>query len=103
MIGIAVIGLGNALEPHAKSLLDLKDRARVVWAAARSEARTKALAERFGFPVTTDVTRAIQDPAVDAVMVLAPPNAHLPIAEAAFASTCCARSRWKSPWRAANN
>ena len=30
MIGIAVIGLGNALEPHAKSLLDLKDRARVV-------------------------------------------------------------------------
>jgi predicted dehydrogenase len=58
----------------------------VVWAAARSEARTKAVAECFGFPVTTDVTRAIQDPAVDAVMVLAPPNAHLPIAEAAFAA-----------------
>ncbi len=86
MIGIAVIGLGNALEPHAKSLLDLQDRARVVWAAARSEARTTAVAERYGFPVTTDVTRAIQDPAVDAVMLLAPPNVHLPIAEAAFAA-----------------
>ena len=86
MIGIAVIGLGNALEPHGKSLLDLKDRARVVWAAARSEARTQAAADRFGFPVTTDVARAIQDPAVDAVMLLAPANVHLPIAEAAFAA-----------------
>jgi predicted dehydrogenase len=86
MIGIAVIGLGNALEPHAKSLLDLKDRARVVWAAARSEARTQAAADRYNFPVTTDIARAIQDPAVDAVMILAPANAHLPIAQAAFAA-----------------
>jgi predicted dehydrogenase len=86
MIGIAVIGLGNALEPHAKSLLDLKDRARVVWAAARSEARTQATVDRYNFPVTTDIARAIQDPAVDAVMILAPANAHLPIAQAAFAA-----------------
>ncbi len=86
MIGIAVIGLGNALEPHAKSLLDLKDRARVVWAAARSEAHMQAAADRYGFPVTADIARTIDDPAVDAVMVLAPANAHLPIAEAAFAA-----------------
>jgi predicted dehydrogenase len=86
MIGIAVIGLGNALEPHSKSLLDLKDRARVVWAAARSDARTQAAACRFGLPVTADIARAIVDPAVDAVMVLAPANAYLPIAEATFAA-----------------
>jgi predicted dehydrogenase len=86
MIGIAVIGLGNALGPHAKSLLDLKDRARVICAAARSNATTKAAADRYGFPVTTDIARAIQDPAVDAVMILAPANAHLPIAQAAFAA-----------------
>jgi len=86
MIGIAVIGLGNALEPHAKSLLDLKDRVRVVWAAARSEARTREAAARFGFPVTSDIARAIADPAVAAVLVLAPPNVHLPLAEAAFAA-----------------
>ena len=55
MIGIAIIGLGNALEPHAKSLLDLKDRARVVWAASRSKARTHAVSERCGFPVTTEL------------------------------------------------
>jgi predicted dehydrogenase len=84
MIGMAVIGLGNALQPHARALVDLKDRVRVVWAAASSEARLKDVEQRYGFPVTTDVTRAITDPAVDAVMVLTPANAHLPIAEAVF-------------------
>ncbi len=84
MIGIAVIGLGNALEPHAKSLLDLKDRVRVIWAASLHDSRLQAAAQ-YGFPVTTDVEAALRDPAVDAVMVLTPANAHLPIAETAFA------------------
>ncbi len=80
VIGIAVIGLGNALQPHARALVDLADRVRVVWAAASSETRLKDVADRYGFPTTTDVARAIEDPAVDAVMVLTPANAHLPIA-----------------------
>ncbi len=86
MIGIAVVGLGNALEPHAKALCDLANRARVVWAAARSEVKRQDVAEKFGFPTTTDISQAINDPAVDAVLVLTPANAHLPIAEAAFAA-----------------
>ena len=86
MIGIAVIGLGNALQPHARALVDLADRVRVVWAAASSETRLQDVADRYGFPTTTDVARAIADPAVDAVLVLTPANAHLPIAEAAFAA-----------------
>jgi predicted dehydrogenase len=86
VIGVSVIGLGNALQPHARSLVDLADRARVVWAAASSETRLKDVADRYGFPTTTDVARAIEDPAVDAVMVLTPANGHLPIAEAAFAA-----------------
>jgi predicted dehydrogenase len=84
MIGISVIGLGNALQPHARALVDLKDRVRVVWAAASSETRLKDVTQRYGFPTTTDVARAVTDPAVDVVMVLTPANAHLPIAEAAF-------------------
>lgn len=83
MIGIAVIGLGNAFAPHARSLRDLHDRARVVWAAAPSEAGLSA-AREYDFPATTDVAAAIRDPAVDAVLVLTPANAHLPVAEAAF-------------------
>jgi predicted dehydrogenase len=86
MTGIAVIGLGNALEPHAKALHDLADRVRVVWAAARGEAALPDVAARFGFPTTTDIGRAINDPTVDAVLVLTPANAHLPIADAAFAA-----------------
>lgn len=86
MIGIAVIGVGNALEPHAKALGDLADRARVVWAAARSEAALQAAGAKFGFPTTTDIGRAINDRTVDAVLVLTPANAHLPIVEAAFAA-----------------
>jgi predicted dehydrogenase len=86
VIGISIIGLGNALQPHARSLVDLADRVRVVWAAATSEARLQDVANRYGFPTTTDVTRAIADHAVDAVMVLTPANTHLPIAEAAFAA-----------------
>jgi predicted dehydrogenase len=72
------------LQPHARALVDLKDRVRVVWAAASSEARLKDVEQRYGFPTTADAARAIADPAVDAVMVLTPANAHLPIAEAAF-------------------
>src|SRR6185437_14640860 len=55
MIGVAIVGLGNALQPHARALLDLKDRVRVVWAAASSAARLKDVGERYGFPTTTDV------------------------------------------------
>jgi predicted dehydrogenase len=86
VIGISVVGLGNALQQHARGLVDLADRVRVVWAAATSETRLKDVADRYGFPVTTDIERAIKDPAVDAVMVLAPANAHLSIAETAFAA-----------------
>ena len=86
MIGIAVIGLGNAFEAHGKALDELRDRSRVVWAAAPHEARPQTTAARFGFPATTDIEAAIRDPAVDAVLVLTPANAHLPIAEAAFAA-----------------
>jgi predicted dehydrogenase len=86
VIGVSVIGLGNALQPHARALVDLADRVHVVWAASRSEGRLKDTAERYGFPTTTDIAHAIADPAVDAVIILTPANAHLPIAEAAFAA-----------------
>ena len=85
MIGIAVIGLGNALVPHAKSLLEMKDRVRVVRAAATTKAHHQQAAA-LGCPITTDPRDAINDKAVDAVLVLTPANAHLPIAEAAFAA-----------------
>jgi predicted dehydrogenase len=85
-LGIAVVGLGPAAEPHAKALAELSQRARVVWAATRSQARAAAAAARYGWPVTTDIAAAITDPAVGAVLVLTPPAAHLEIASRAFAA-----------------
>ncbi len=78
---IALIGLGPGAEPHAKSLLDLAGRVNVKAAASRTEARTQVFADRFGFPVTTDIDRVIADPAIQAVIVLTPASAHLEIAE----------------------
>jgi len=74
---IAVIGLGMAVTPHAKSLLDLQGRVEVAHAFSRSEARRRAFAERFDFPTTGDLEQIVGDPSVDAVMILAPPSAHL--------------------------
>lgn len=84
-VGVAVIGLGPASEPHTKSLIDLADRVDVRWAASRSEARVHAYARKAPFPTTTDVLGAIDDPSVQAVILLTPPAAHLDIAERAFA------------------
>ena len=85
-LGVAIIGLGNAFEPHAKSLQDLLDRVDVRWAAAPSGRRLKDVASRYRFAVTTDMDRAIADPAVQAVLLLAPANSHLELAQRCFAA-----------------
>ena len=86
MTGVAIIGLGPASLPHAKSLLDLAGRVDVRWAAARTPERARAFAAQFPFPTTTDIAAAIADPAVEAVLVLTPPAAHLEIAERCLAA-----------------
>jgi predicted dehydrogenase len=86
VIGLAIVGLGNALAPHAKSVLDLTDRVQVVHAVARNVRQRQAAAEQFGFPTSDDPAAAIADPRVDAVMILTPTNSHLELAEAAFAA-----------------
>jgi predicted dehydrogenase len=83
---IAVIGLGMASGPHAKSLRDLEDRVAVAAAYSPTEARRKAFAEAWGFPVTDDLDGIFSDAAIDAVMILAPPNTHLDLVERAAAA-----------------
>ncbi len=85
-IGVAIVGLGPASQPHSKSLTDLADRVDVRWAVSRSAERTKAYSGQFPFPTTNDMDAAISDPTVEAVIVLTPPSSHLEVAEKCLAA-----------------
>ena len=76
---VAIVGLGMAVTPHAKSLLDLKDRAQVAYAFSPSSERRARFAERFPFPQCDRLETILEDRSVDAVLVLTPPNTHLEI------------------------
>ncbi|MFC7554393.1 Gfo/Idh/MocA family protein [Pseudoroseomonas wenyumeiae] len=73
---IEVIGLGMAVTPHARSLLDLAERVEVAGAHARSAARRDSFAQRF-LPVTDQLVAILEDSSVDCVMILTPPDTHL--------------------------
>jgi predicted dehydrogenase len=76
---VGVVGLGMAVTPHARSLLDLKDRVQVAYAFSPSADRRKTFAEKFPFPQCDRLETILEDRSVDAVMVLTPPNTHLDI------------------------
>src|SRR3982750_2928954 len=63
-----------AVTPHAKSLLDLKQRAEVAYAYSPSKERRGKFAERFDFPLTDRLETILDDRTVDAVLILTPPN-----------------------------
>ena len=83
---VALIGLGMAVGPHAKSLLDLAEKVEVVHAFSPTAARRAAFAETFPFPLADDLDAVLQDENVDAVFVLTPPNSHLEIVSRAAAA-----------------
>ena len=78
---VGLIGLGMAVTPHAKSLLDLKQRVDVAYAYSPSVARRKSFAEHFPFPLTDRLDAILEDRSVNAVLILTPPNTHLELVE----------------------
>lgn len=74
---VALLGLGLAAPPHARSLTDLRDRVEVLHAWSRSPERCAAFAARFPFPTTTDLDVVLSDRRVDAAIVITPPSTHL--------------------------
>lgn len=77
MIRVGVIGLGMAAAPHAKSLVDLRDRVEVAGCFSPSPERRSAFAEDYRLPVVDSADALFDDPTVDAVIILTPPNTHL--------------------------
>jgi UDP-N-acetyl-2-amino-2-deoxyglucuronate dehydrogenase len=77
---IGIVGLGMAVTPHARGLLDLADEVEVAYAFSRSAERRKSFGERFPFPLTDRIEAILDDRSVDAVLVLTPANTHLEIA-----------------------
>ena len=77
---VGIVGLGMAVTPHAKSLLDLKHRAQVAYAFSPSAETRKKFGARFAFPQCDRLETILEDASVGAVLVLSPPNTHLDLA-----------------------
>ena len=82
---IAIIGLGMAVTPHAKALLDLRARCEVI-ACAPSATRRANFEATFGLPTTGDLDAVFTDPTIAAVGILTPPNTHLDLVRRASAA-----------------
>ncbi|MFH1794564.1 MAG: Gfo/Idh/MocA family oxidoreductase [Pseudomonadota bacterium] len=77
---IAIVGLGMAVTPHARGLMDLADTVDVAHAYSPSEARRRAFGERFPFPLCDSLDTILADDSVEAIAVLSPANTHRDIA-----------------------
>jgi predicted dehydrogenase len=77
---IAIVGLGMAVTPHARGLVDLSDRVEVAHAFSPSAQRREGFAKRFPFPTCDSLEAILSDPSVEAVAVFTPANTHRDIA-----------------------
>jgi UDP-N-acetyl-2-amino-2-deoxyglucuronate dehydrogenase len=83
---LGIIGLGMAAAPHARSLLDLKDRVDVAAAFSPTASRRSEFAQKYGLPVCDDAEAIFADASIDAVLLLTPPNTHLDLVRRAAAA-----------------
>src|SRR5438105_1123314 len=78
---VGLIGLGMAVTPHAKSLVDLRDRVEVAAAYSPTAKRRSQFASRFAFPITGNLDAIMNDSSIDAALVLTPPRTHLELVQ----------------------
>ncbi|MGB6117505.1 MAG: Gfo/Idh/MocA family oxidoreductase [Mesorhizobium sp.] len=77
---IAIVGLGMAVTPHARGLMDLSNEIEVVHAFSPSEERRRSFGEKFPFPLCDRLETILDDKSVEAVAVFSPANTHRDIA-----------------------
>lgn len=81
--GIGVVGAGMGSKPHALALQALADTVAVRGVYRRDAERRRAFCTEYGFPEADSLDALLADPAVDALLVLTPPNAREGIVAAA--------------------
>jgi predicted dehydrogenase len=84
--GFGVIGAGMAAKPHALALQALADTIDVRGVYRRNAGERAAFCAQYGFPEAESLEALLADPAVDALLVLTPPNARAEIVEKAAAA-----------------
>lgn len=81
--GIGVVGIGMAAKPHMKSLQDLSETVDVRGIYSRQPGPRAAFCREWGFAEATSFEALIEDPALDALILMTPANARVEMAEAA--------------------
>jgi UDP-N-acetyl-2-amino-2-deoxyglucuronate dehydrogenase len=83
IFGLGVVGAGMAAKPHALALNALRDRIAVRGVWRRNRAELDQFCATYDFPAAESYEALLADPAVDAILVLTPPNAREDIVAAA--------------------
>lgn len=84
--GIGIVGVGMAIRPHMLSLQDMADRVEVRGVYTRTKVSRETFAAEAGFPVADSFDSMLEDPALDAILLLTPANARVEIVRKAAAA-----------------
>ncbi len=77
--GLGVVGAGMAAKPHFRSLADLEGLIEVRGVFTRSAETRARVAAETGFPAAASLDALIEDPKVDALLVMTPPDSRAEI------------------------
>jgi UDP-N-acetyl-2-amino-2-deoxyglucuronate dehydrogenase len=81
--GLCVVGAGMGAKPHALALNALRDTVDVRGVWRRNAAELEQFCATYDFPIAESYEALLADPAVNAILVLTPPNAREDIVAAA--------------------
>ncbi len=79
-IRVALIGLGMAVDKHARALQDLAGRVEVAACYSPTPARRAAFAAKHALPIADNLDAILDDRSIDLAFILTPPWTHLDLA-----------------------